>query len=359
MNAETGVENRTTTRRLPIWDNARFLAVTLVIVGHAIQRLTYDSDAAYTIYVAIYAFHIPLFLLISGYFSKSTPPTIRSMTGLITDLIIPYLILETAWTLVKFMISGNFAFDPTRPSWTLWFLLSLATFRVILPYLAMVRWPLTISLAVSIGAGYLSGVGSTFSLARTLGFLPFFVLGWKLSNTNLSEWWLTQGKKVWWFRAVAVLLFTVTIAVVYTNATSLRGAKATAWLYFKHSYGELGADSFLAGAIRLGIIAIALILSAAFLSLVPRRATIFTALGTATLYVYLLHTFALYPLRESGILANVEVVAPWIVLLIAGSVVLAFLLSSAPVRRVFRPVIQPRPRWLLSASALEEKKIIT
>lgn len=33
-------------RRVPVWDNSRFICVTLVVIGHGIQRLTADSDAA-------------------------------------------------------------------------------------------------------------------------------------------------------------------------------------------------------------------------------------------------------------------------------------------------------------------------
>ena len=355
MNSDTGVDNRQRTRRLPIWDNARFLAVTLVIVGHAVQRLTYDSQAAFTIYVAIYAFHIPLFLLVSGYFMKSDPPTVRSMTRIFTDILVPYLVLEFVWSLVKWMVKGHFNFDPTRPSWTLWFLLSLAAFKVILPYLALLRWPFIISVIVSVGSGYLSGVGSTLSLARTLGFLPFFVLGWKLSTMNLAEIWLRLGRGIWWIRATSIALFAVTFAVIYTNAEALRSLKATAWLYYKSSYESLGAETILAGGVRLGLIAIAIVLCAAFLSLVPRRATVFTALGAATMYIYLLHTFVLYPLRESDILTTVDVAAPWIVGLCLASVALAFLLASKPVRVVFRPLIQPRTPWLFRKEVTQDE----
>lgn len=355
MKSDTGTETRQRTRRLPFWDNARFLAVTLVIVGHALQRLTYDSPAAYAIYVAIYAFHIPLFLLVSGYFMKSEPPTVRSMLRIFTDILIPYLLLEFVWSLVKWFAKGQFNFDPTRPSWTLWFLLTLAAFKVMLPYLALLRWPLIISVVVSVGSGYLSGVGSTLSIARTLGFLPFFVLGWKISTMNLAETWLTLGRRIWWIRGAALALFALIIAVVYANTDALRSVKATAWLYYKSSYESLGFDSILAGGVRLGLLAVGVLLCAAFLSLVPRRETVFTALGAATMYIYLLHTFVLYPLRESGILTSLNfadplTVALWITGLSLASVALAFLLASKPVRIVFRPLIQPRTPWLFHRS---------
>ena len=56
---------------MPFWDNARFACIVLVVLGHATQRLTYDSDIALGLYLLIYAFHMPAFAIISGYFSKS------------------------------------------------------------------------------------------------------------------------------------------------------------------------------------------------------------------------------------------------------------------------------------------------
>src|SRR3990170_911484 len=81
--------------RVPLWDNARFLCVALVVIGHGIQRLTADSNNALIVYLFIYAFHMPAFAMISGYFSKAGPPTARQIRKVITDILIPYFIMET------------------------------------------------------------------------------------------------------------------------------------------------------------------------------------------------------------------------------------------------------------------------
>ena len=79
----------------------------------------------------------------------------------------PYVIFESIWTLLHYVVEGRVAVNPTTPSWTLWFLLALAIFRLVLPYLALLRWPLLWTLLISIGAGYLPNIDSTFSLSRT------------------------------------------------------------------------------------------------------------------------------------------------------------------------------------------------
>src|SRR4051812_24733531 len=115
-------------RRVPFWDNARYACIVLVVLGHAIQRLSYDSDIALAFYLALYAFHMPAFAIISGYFSKSGSPTKTQMARVITDILVPYVIFEVLWTLTKWLVEGQANPNITKPSWTLWFLLALGIF---------------------------------------------------------------------------------------------------------------------------------------------------------------------------------------------------------------------------------------
>jgi fucose 4-O-acetylase-like acetyltransferase len=86
-------------------------------------------------------------------------------------------------------------------------------------------------------------------------------------------------------------------------------------------------------------------LSAAFLTLIPRRTTWMTELGTATMYIYLLHTFAIYPLKQSGILQSTPVPDLWLAIMITFALAITVILASPLVRRIFRPIIEPKPRW--------------
>lgn len=177
-------------QRIPLWDNARWVAVTLVVVGHGILKLIGDSDSAYATYLFIYLFHVPVFVAVSGYFSKSGQPGPKQAKRLLSDIVLPYLIFETIWTLVHWALSGELSLDYATASWTLWYLVALAIWRVALPYLVLLRYPLLIAVVVSIGAGYLSSLDGTLSLARTLGLLPFFVFGWRLRQSSLTARWL-------------------------------------------------------------------------------------------------------------------------------------------------------------------------
>jgi fucose 4-O-acetylase-like acetyltransferase len=331
--------------RVPFWDNARFATVTLVIIGHAIQRQTSDSDNALILYLFIYAFHMPAFAIISGYFSKASPPSSRQMLKVVTDIVVPYVIFQSIWSLVQWLVEGNTTLDLAQPHWTLWFLLSLAVFRLLLPYLVLLRWPLLWAIALSVAVGYSPGVDSTFSLARTIGILPFFVLGWQLRQWKVADWWMRLKRSVWLFRAAAVVVFGVWLTVVVVEIRPFRDLSIH-WFFYDDSYSGLDAQQWWAGGVRLGLLALAAVLSAAFFALIPRRQTFWTSFGQATMYVYLLHSFVLYPIRESGVLKDDHASATWLLTMVFAAIAIAIALSSPIVRRVFRPIVEPKPRWL-------------
>lgn len=336
-------------RRVPFWDNARFACIVLVVLGHAIQRLIYDSDIAYALYLTIYAFHMPAFAIISGYFSTGDAPNARRMARVITDILVPYVIFEMLWALTKWLVEGQADPNLTEPSWTLWFLLALGIFRLVLPYLALLRWPLAWTVAISIGAGYLPNVDSTFSLSRTLGFLPFFALGWWLREHDVVARLRLLDWRPWWIRAAALAVFAAAGWLAWAGIDFWSAVELRFWFFYDDDYGGLiDGTPWWGGLVRLAIMAIGLVLSAAFFLLIPRRGTFFTRFGQYTMYIYLLHSFVLYPFRESGVLRHLEPTWLWLPTVCALSVATAFLLGTKPVRVIFRPLIEPRAAWLFA-----------
>lgn len=343
-------------RRLPFWDNARFACIVLVVLGHAVQRLTYDSDIALSLYLVVYAFHMPAFAIISGYFSKSDAPTKTQMARVITDILVPYLIFEGLWTLTKWLVEGQANPNLTEPSWTLWFLLALGIFRLVLPYLALLRWPLVWTIAISIGAGYVPNIDSTFSLSRTLGLLPFFTLGWWLREHDVVRRFDLLARRPWWVLASGLGLFAIAGWAAWFFVDDWRAMNLREWLFYDENYAAIGGTQWWAGGVRLALMAVALVLSTAFFALVPRDRHWWTHFGQYTMYVYLLHSFVLYPFRESGLLRNAEPTWIWLPLVIVGSVLIALGLATRPVRWLFRPLVEPRPTWLFADRTLARRE---
>lgn len=333
-------------RRVPFWDNARYACIVLVVLGHAIQRLTYDSDIALASYLLLYAFHMPAFAIISGYFSKSGSPTRVQMARVITDILLPYVIFETLWTLTKWLVEGQADPNFTKPSWTLWFLLALGIFRLVLPYLALLRWPLLWTVIISIGVGYLPNVDSTFSLSRTLGLLPFFTLGWWLREHDVVRRLRLLDARPWWSRVAAVAVLGAAGFAAWNWIAVWKEVDLRHWFFYEDAYADLGGGQWWAGGVRIGLMILAVVLSAAFFTLVPRGSHWWTTFGQYTMYVFLLHSFVLYPFRETGALRDLDPTWLWLPLVTALSVLLALALATRPVRRIFRPLVEPRPAWL-------------
>ncbi|QEW00458.1 acyltransferase family protein [Microbacterium caowuchunii] len=342
--------------RVPFWDNARFACIVLVVLGHAVQRLIYDSDVALALYLVVYAFHMPAFALISGYFSKAGTPGRRQMARVITDIVVPYFIFETLWTVTKWLVEGSANPNPTQPSWTLWFLLALGIFRLVLPYLALLRWPLLWAAVVSVGVGYLPNVDSTLSLSRTLGLLFFFTLGWWLRERDVVARLGLLRHRPWWVPASAVAVLVAAGVVAWVFVDRWREMDLRAWLFYDESYAALGGTTWWAGAVRLALIAVALLLSTAFFALLPRSTRWWTHFGQYTMYVYLLHSFVLYPFRESGILRGLDPTWFWLPVVVVAAVLIALGLATKPVRRVFRPLVEPRWPWLFADPQLAARE---
>ncbi|WP_022905586.1 acyltransferase family protein, partial [Curtobacterium sp. B18] len=258
-------------RRIPMWDTARFLAVTLVVIGHAIQRQTAASEHALALYTFIYAFHMPAFGVISGYFSSADTPTAKRMRRTITDIVVPYIIMQTIWTVVQALVEGGKKFNPTQPTWTLWFLLALGIFKLILPYLAQLRWPLFWAVVFSIGVGYFDNVDSTLSLSRAISLLPFFLLGWQVKQWGLFDrWYEAPRRTVVRIRIAAGAVFVAWAVACAIWIPQFKQFDLHHWFFYDDSYSGLGEDAWWAGGVRFGLMLLATVLTASFLLLVPR-----------------------------------------------------------------------------------------
>ena len=57
--------------RIFLFDNLKFLLMAFVVVGHFANAFIVSSDYYQSIFLFIYAFHMPLFLFLAGLFHKN------------------------------------------------------------------------------------------------------------------------------------------------------------------------------------------------------------------------------------------------------------------------------------------------
>lgn len=342
--------------RIAVWDNARFVLILLVVVAHVVSTVRTQTDLGYGLYTFIYLFHMPAMIALSGLFSKAdaSPRAARSTL----QLLVTWVTWETIWALIHFFASGRGLPESwlIAPAWTLWFLVTLATMRILLPYIVRLRHPLLFSILLALAAGLSPVIGTQFSASRTLCFMPFFVAGWLAMNRGWFKGdWFARPKAG--TRIAAAALLAVLAAAVAILAPLRKEWRIDTWLVWRDDYawlfdhapvlgwapGEWWAIALGGSGMRLGFLAVAAAMTLALLLLVPRGHSIITVWGTRTLYVYLLHGPIVAYLRASGAVEWFGGFgAAGVVMLIAVGIAITLVLSLGWAARLFRPVIEPR-----------------
>jgi len=319
-------------RRDPWLDNAKMALVTLVVVGHA-WTLAPPGPLRDHLYDFLYAWHVPAFVLVTGFLSKSFAYTRARWWMLVRTVVVPYLVFEAGIAVFRTYVGGERLEDLfADPHWPMWYLAALFFWRVLTPPFKAMSTPL--ALAVAVAASLVAGLyfSDLLDLARVFGLLPFFVLGLKATPERLE---LLRARGVAW---VAVGVFAV-IAVLtrFTDAIA-----ETEWLYYRARYDELVASDTEAFAIRAGVLLVGLCGALAFLALVPRVEGWFTRMGAYTLVVYLFHGFAVKGASYAGFDAwGVDHAALALVLTTVGGLALALLLAWRPLAGVLTDLVDP------------------
>nr|WP_221473124.1 acyltransferase family protein [Planomonospora venezuelensis] len=317
--------------RDPFFDNAKFLAITLVVAGHLIEDLR-DVGVAHAAYFYVYVFHMPLFIVLSGYLSRNFTFSSGKARKLISTLAVPYVIFELAYALPRLIMYGRLDISLLDPYYLTWFLMSLFLWRLSTPVWQQLRWPLAVAVGLSLLSGT-SALPDELSMNRTLGLLPFYVLGLMLRPEHFARLRL---------RAVRIA-GAVTLAAGAAAAPAVHDGVRTEWIRWRHTNAAIGVDDLTGSLIRLGMLAAGVVLVAAFLAVTPSRRTWYSGLGAATMYAYLLHGFVVKVAeRFYGDWAET---VPGVAAVAAAGVGLAALLCTPPVRRVARWAVEPRMSW--------------
>ncbi|WP_190233091.1 acyltransferase family protein [Streptomyces avicenniae] len=319
--------------RDPRWDTTRWIAGTLVVVGHAIEEIR-DLDSMRWLYLATWPLRIPVLALVCGYFSSAHVPDAREARRALTSLAVPYLAFSVLHTAQIRLLGGGWRFFLGETAWGLWFLMALLFWRVALPYLAALRHPLTASVGAALLVGYFDEFGAVFTASRAVAFLPFFLLGWKIRQGFLSGFLTSPATGP---PSAAVLLLSA--AAVWWARDDIR----LAWLPMRGHYGGESAVFGPEGAwlIRAALLLYGAVVAVCLVRLVPRRRVpVLTFLGSGGMYVYLWHILFIRAAHHHGV---TEFADHWYEagLVVAAAVALAVALASPPVRALTRPLVQP------------------
>ena len=316
--------------RVSYFDNAKFILIFFVVFGHLLYSYIEVDSVVYSFYKIIYTFHMPAFILISGFFAKGfyRKGYVRELTK---KLIVPYIIFQLVYSVFYYFLrKDSFQVDIFDPHWSLWFLLSLFCWNVLLFAFTKMRplFSILLAFAIGLGVGYIDWISNYLSLSRTFVFFPLFLLGYYLKKEHF--YFITKPK------AKIVSVFTVLIVTIGVimfpdiNETWFLGSKPYTHFTDETIYGFFS---------RVGVYILNLVMAASFFSFVPKKQQFFTKWGRNTLYVYLLHGFFVQTFRESDInqyLYNTQT----IIILTLVSLLLTMLLSSRFIIAAFQPLIE-------------------
>jgi fucose 4-O-acetylase-like acetyltransferase len=319
--------------RDPWFDNAKMALVLLVVVGHSWTLLPREGATSH-LYDFLYTWHVPAFVLVTGYLSRSFTWESHRLWQLVRTVAIPYVIFESALALFRIYVGGEHLRDIFQdPHWPMWYLSALFFWRLGTPVFKALPTYAALSLAVTISLVGGMVADSTLDFFRICGFLPFFVLGLKATPEAFER--LREP----WVRSLAVVaLLGILVAVTWMD--QLVGS--TDWLYDSYGYHDLGVSDTRGVVIRGALLVVGLLGSLAFLALVPRSRGWFTSMGAATLVVYLFHGFVIKSAEYAGYAdwaAGHQGVA--LGLTTAAAAGLALLLASRPVAGVLTHAVDP------------------
>ena len=268
-------------------DSVKFWLIVLVIAAHVLMRKEFDdSRACVAVWNWINIFAMPLFIFISGYFSRRKEK--KDFLPSIWKLLEPLIIFQIVGLL--FYVDKSISIKTILTPWhMLWYLLSLMYWRLMLQFipdkiLRHKKIIFTCTVCISILAGFIP-VGRVLSIQRTLAYLPFFFLGYYMRGRNLY----ISDK----YKPYSIVISFVILAILFFFPHRIRSLFQAA--PYANIYGV---------AIRMISLSVAVPMSIAFLN-VCYNTPWFARQGRKSMQYYIYHPLIIPPLMVAIGMLNV------------------------------------------------------
>ena len=312
--------------RIYKFENVRLLAIVLVVIGSFAEELALHSEMFQSWFVFVYAFNAPLFLFLSGLFTKEYKEDVKPDNYRLSFYLGLGLVLKVLIYLLRLWNGYDAELNFFGGATIEWYLFVVAMYWVTMYLLRRVnRW---IVLALSVVAGTAAGflpLTDEFYLMRYLVFLPFFAAGYYLTPAKVRRFSHRTGVKL---AGIASLFIYFVLCfrereMIYPLRMLFTGRNPYALV-------NLTGCTFYH---RLLCYLISAVLVISVLACVPnRKFPVLTHMGRNTLGVYFWHFLLVLVLRHYGAMEKLMTLGDplWKFVVLTVSVAVALLLSFTP-----------------------------
>lgn len=277
-------------KRIQKWDILKFILIFFVVFGHISEQ--YSGMGG--LFIFIYSFHMPLFIFVSGLFSKRTINEKRY--DKIFTYFVLYIFIKTIIFLGELIGKGTTRFNIFFEGGVPWYAFAIFAFCLITVFLRKfdTKFVFIFSIILACFAGYDGRLSDFLISSRIVVFYPFFYAGYALDATTVAE---KLNKKAIKICSVAGIIgYIAILTLTYDHISFLKpllSGRNSFWVLEKFSeYGVL---------FRFGYYILTFLLGAAIISLVPDtlgKGTI-AKLGSRSVQVYALHYFFIFLLYHN------------------------------------------------------------
>lgn len=256
--------------RVTYIDNLKAFAIICVILGHALQYLAGNDPERLISFNLIYTFHMPLFMMISGFFAA---PSLRLAPNVFLKKKAKQLLLPAiSWSIIKIILSagGNVC---NNLSGSFWFLKSAFVCYVVTYVMTRIVRKDSIAYAILFIIPLFCNIDiSTYMLNYML---PSFIFGiWLKQNID----YIIRNRVL--IICVSLLIYSVLLPFWHFNEFHY----TSVW-----QNGTFSADNFLIAIHRIALgLSGSLLLFTTF-SYINRASAIVSSIGASTLGLYVMN----------------------------------------------------------------------
>lgn len=279
-------------KRIEYLDSLKFILIVLVVFGHVMEHDLYPSQLRRSIYSFIYCFHMPLFVIISGYFSRNTY-NFNKLAKTLFRFFLSYFIFQILLYTPDFIRNQDFSLYNIifLPYKSMWYLAGLIWWRLFIFFIQKIKIPpfiiIQLSFLFAFICFYVDQI-SFFINMRIIAFFPFFLIGYYMKDTFIEN-----------LKQLKVLYSLLILIIIFLLIYFFSGIDFLMFLFFNFpSYSHKYDYKILAFFYQISAYLLSILTSIYIFNLcanLPSKIeNFFAKYGSKTYTIYLLHSVLIY-----------------------------------------------------------------